>query len=125
MQLVISNDICDYFASKPLPQTNVFLEFDMTTLNSDEEKNFTEKDYELQVPCNIITLDLIRSGDSRQLNCCLDLEISDGFERISIERPEMEKFGSTFSTYEVNDFIKGFKDKLIKGKSIWEICAKK
>lgn len=123
MQLVIKDDICDYFASKPLPQTNVFLEFDMSTLNSDECNNFTEKDSEGHGHCNLVTIDLVRTRDVLQPNCCLDLEISDGVGRIFIDKKE--NIESVFSTYEVEDFIKGYKDKLVKGKTIWEICGKK
>ncbi|KAL5273742.1 hypothetical protein ACFFRR_000466 [Megaselia abdita] len=124
MQIIISTDLCDYFASKPLPQTNVFLEFDMTTLVDDDFNIFTEKDSEERIlQCNNITLDLIREEETNQPNCCLDLEISEGVGKIFLEKTE--KLESTFSTYEVNDFIKGYKDKLVKGKTIWEICGKK
>lgn len=124
MQLVICEDVSDYFASKPLPPTNVFLEFDMTTLSSEACNSFTEKDSEEMVQCNMMTVDLVRSDESGQVNCCLDLEISDGVGRISFETTEQKKSDGTFSTYEVNDFIKGYKDKLVRGKTIWEICGK-
>lgn len=122
MQVVMSTEISDHFVSKSLPQTNVFLQFDMS-ISSEFGFSCTEKDFEDYNYCkNLVILNLLRTGESGILNCCSDLKILDDFEKFNLIEKK-EEGNEEYSLYEVDHFIKGFKDKLVKGQSIWEITV--
>lgn len=125
MKIVTNGEVLDYFSAKQLGITNVYLEFDMATLNADECIDFIEKDDDDEAGflCNKMTIDLIHSAKSN-VKCCSDLEISDGIESISISNSESkaeDNPDSSITTYKAKKIVKGYKELLTKGKTVWEM----
>lgn len=76
--------------------------------------------------CRTTVFNIINPTENLAINCCKDLKVysdapqADSIEPIthkSIDADRTHENATTF--YECNVSVKGFKDQLIKGKSIW------
>jgi hypothetical protein len=123
MKLVLCNDFIDRYAKLKIPSTNMFVLVKRNEVNSKKTDKFQLCDFDLPRSCSKFNVTIELEDPSTELTCCDDVEINTGecmmsignLEKLSIDNDSEKKW------YQSNIVVKGFKDKLVNGKSVLEI----